>query len=366
MKVVAMALLCLFLLTGGAAAAEPGGSESYIDTGSLESGLPDDVKDSLGGLTPDNGDVQSGLKGLWDKALGAFREHLRKSSGMAFAMVAVCALVGLVSAFAKSGGIGIPDNVTDMASVCALVTLCFSTVGSLLQDCHKAIEGLSVFSKALIPVFTAATAVAGKPVSAVSSSAATVLFSGILIELALHVFLPAVYLYIGATAAGLLSGQGVLTRAAELIRWACVTFYKAFVMIFMGYITPSGVVTGGADAAAVKTARVAITGAVPILGSIVADASDAILTGANVLRTAVGIYGFLGACALCLVPFVAAFSRYIVFKILAAVSSSLASGSAVKMIDGIADGYGIALGLLGTCCAIQFISLIVSTVVIRV
>ncbi len=365
MKVIAMAMLCIMLLTGGAAA-QSADTESYVDTGGVEESLPSDIQESLGELTPENGDVQSGLKGLWEKALSAFREHLRKSSGMAFAMVAVCALVGLVSAFAKSGGIAVPERVTDLASVCALVTLCFSTVGSLLQDCHKAIEGLSVFSKALIPVFTAATAVAGKPVSAISSSAATVLFSGILIELALHVFLPAVYLYIGTTAAGLLSGQGVLTRVAELIRWLCVTFYKAFVMIFMGYITLSGVVTGGADAAAVKTARVAIAGAVPVLGSIVADASDAILTGANVLRTAVGIYGFLGACALCLVPFVAALSRYIVFKILSAASSSLASGSTVRMIDGIADGYGIALGLLGTCCAIQFIALIVSTVVIRV
>ena len=47
-------------------------------------------------------------------------------------------------------------------------------------------------------------------------------------------------------------------------------------------------------------------------------------------------------------------------------SASLASGGSAKMIDGIADGYGIALGLLGTCCAVQFIALVVSTVVIRV
>lgn len=354
------ALLCLSVFSVPALAAE------WTDTGAVEESLPGDARDMLGGLTPENADLKSGLHSLGGNALGAFRRHMRTASGMAFAMVAVSALVGLVTAFARSSGIDLPQQVSDLASVCALTALSFSSVGSLLETCRKAIEGLSIFSKELIPVFAAATAAAGKPVSAVSASAAAMLFCGILVELALRVFLPGVYLYIGVTAAGLIARQEMLTRTADFLKRACVSFYKIFLMIFMGYITLSGVVSGGADAAAVQTARVAISSTVPVLGSIVADASDAILTGAGMLRGAVGIYGFLGACALCLVPFAAALARYLVFKVLGVVSASLASGNTAKMIDGIAEGYGIALGLLGTCCAVQFIALIVSTVVIRV
>ena len=360
LKAVWAAMLCALCLTAPVLAAETG-----ADTGSLEQSLPDDVRSSLGDLTPENADIKGGLSALGRKALDALREHLREASGMAFSMVAVCALVGLASAFARSAGLGLPEQITDMASVCALTVLCFTSMGSLLEACRKAIEGLSLFTKALIPAFAAATAAAGKPVSAVSSSAAAMLFCGVLIELALRVFLPGVYLYIGVTATGIIARQDVLTRIAELIKWVCVTFYKGFLMVFMGYITLSGVVSGGADAAAVRTARVAITGAVPVLGSVVADASDAILTGAGVLRGAIGIYGFLGACALCLTPFVSALTRYLVFKALSVVSASMAQGGTSKMIDGISEGYGIALGLLGTCCAVQFISMIVSTVVMQ-
>ncbi len=360
MKTFFVLLLCALLISAPALAAE------WIDTDPIEQNLPSEARDSLGTLTPENADLKGGLHSLGEKAIGLFRQHIRTASGMAFAMVAVCALAGMITAFARSSGLNLPEQVTDIASICALTVLCFSSVGSLLSACRAAIEGLSVFSRALIPVFAAATAVAGKPVSAVSASAATILFCGILVELALHVLLPAVYLYIGVTAAGLIARQDVLNRAAHFIKWVCVSFYKGFLMVFMGYITLSGVISGGADAAAVKTARIAITGAVPVLGSIVADASDAILTGAGVLRGAVGIYGFLGACALCLAPFVSALTRYLVFKIMGVASASLASGGSAKMIDGIADGYGIALGLLGTCCAVQFIALVVSTVVIRV
>lgn len=365
MKAVLAVLLCVFLLGIPASAADAAG-EYGVDTRALEQSLSDEARDSLGSLTPENGDVEGGLRSLWTRAVDAFREHLHETSGVAFAMVAICALIGLVTAFARSAGLSLPIHMAEIASVCTLAVMCFTSIGSLLEACRKAIEGMSLFSKALIPAFAAATAVAGKPVSAVSSSAAAILFSGVLIELALHVFLPGVYLYIGVTAAGIIARQDVLTRVAELIKWACVSFYKVFVMIFMGYMTLSGVVSGGADAAAVKTARVAIAGAVPVLGSVVADASDAILTGAGVLRSALGIYGFLGACALCLIPFVSALTRYLVFKALSVASASLAQGGTAQMVDGIAEGYGIALGLLGTCCAVQFISLVVSTVVIRI
>ena len=195
-----------------------------VDTQSVESSLPRDARDSLGGLTPASGDVQGGVKSLWNSALGLFKNHAKSASGMAFAMVAVCALVGLVTSFAGSTGSSLPAQTTDIASVCALVVLCFSSMGSLLADCTKAIEGLSLFNKALIPAFAAATAVAGKPASAVASAGATVLFSSVLVELALKVFLPGVYLYIGAVAAGLISKQDVLTRVAGLLKWSRVSF----------------------------------------------------------------------------------------------------------------------------------------------
>ena len=202
LKAVLAVLLCALCLTLPALAAEYG-----VDTGALEQSLPDDVRDSLGGLTPGKCRRCEWIAVAVAKSAERFREHLREASGMAFAMVSVCALVGLVTSFVRSAGVSLPEHIVDMASVCALTVMCFTSIGSLLEACRKAIEGLSLFSKALIPAFAAATAVAGEPVSAVSSSAAAILFCSILVELALRVFLPGVYLYIGVTAAELSPGR---------------------------------------------------------------------------------------------------------------------------------------------------------------
>ena len=89
------------------------------------------------------------------------------------------------------------------------------------------------------------------------------------------------------------------------------------------------------------------------------------------LKTPSGIYGFIGAAAICLVPFVAVLVKVMVFKLLAVFSSStrylrvLCGGRLQKLLDDICDSYSIALGLLGTCCAIQFLSFVISSTVIK-
>ena len=55
-------------------------------------------------------------------------------------------------------------------------------------------------------------------------------------------------------------------------------------LAFVGYLTASGAIAGSVDAAAVKTAKLAISRAIPVVGGILADASETVLAGAGGLR----------------------------------------------------------------------------------
>jgi len=335
-----------------------------VDTSGAEAALPGQAREYLGGLSPSEGDAESGLKSLFDSALELLRSALGKNAATAFGILGICAISSVASAF-TSGIQGVSQKAVDMAAVLGILALCFSGTNDLMAGCAESVASLGVFSKALIPVFAAAAAVSGKPVSAVAASGASMLFSGIIVELADKVFIPGIYLFLTASAAGIIGENRLLQRLSDLIKWACHTFFRLFLTAFMFYISVTGVVSGGADAAAVKTAQVTISSVLPVLGGIVSDASDAILTGASVLRSSLGVFGSLGACAVCLVPMVSAFSGYLVFKILSAAASSFASPGASRMLDSLGAAYGLVMGILGSCCALQFISLIVSTVVTK-
>ena len=101
-----------------------------------------------------------------------------------------------------------------------------------------------------------------------------------------------------------------------------------------------------------------------ILGSVISDVSETLLSGAVVLKNAIGIYGFVGAIALCLVPFVTAAIRYLAFKLLTVTASGVSNGRMGKLLSAIAESYSMALGLLGTCCMLLFLSFVVGSVVI--
>ena len=131
------------------------------------------------------------------------------------------------------------------------------------------------------------------------------------------------------------------------------------------YITMSGVMSSGADAAAVKAARVTISGVVPVLGSILSDASDTLLTGARVLKNGVGVFGMIAAVAVCLSPFIRCLCFSLVYKVMAALGHSFSGGTVSRMLDSVGDAYAMALGLLGSCCALVFISMVVCTAVVN-
>jgi len=340
--------------------------ETGVDTGKLKDSLPSQASQYLGEYSPADTDAEKGMKRLYSSAMTLFRKELRSATAGGFIMVGICVLVSIGSGFVKTSNLSVSQKVLDITSVCAMMGVCFSSLGNILTDCSSAVKQLGTFSQALIPVFAAASAVSGKPVSAVASAGGTLFFSGIIIQLSLSLFIPALYFYIIMNGAGIVSENAFLEHTAGLCKNLIVMFLKGFLMAFTGYISLSGIISGSVDAATVKTAGVAISGVVPVLGSIIANASEALLSGAAILRGSVGIFGLLGACAICLAPFIRVLTHMLVFKILAAVSSSFAGGSTSKMLTGISNAYGVALGILGACCAVLFISIVVSTVVCRV
>lgn len=356
-----MLLCCLAVLSTHAFAAGDAG----VDTAKLKESLPSEASEHLGDFSPTDTNAEKGIKRLFSSALEKFRTELRSATAGGFIMVGICVLVSIGSGFVKASGIALSQKVLDMTSVCAMMAVCFSSLGNILTDCASAVKQLGTFSQVLIPVFAAASAVSGKPVSAVAAAGSTLFFSGIIIQLSLSIFIPSLYLYIIMNGAGIVSDNAFLEQAASLCKSLVVTFLKGFLMAFTGYISLSGMISGSVDAATVKTAGVAISGVVPVLGSIIANASEALLSGAAILRGSVGIFGLLGACAICLTPFIRVLTHMLVFRILAAVAASFAGGSASKMLSGISNAYGVALGILGACSTVLFISIVVSTVVCR-
>ena len=325
----------------------------------------DQMPESVQEVTTDLGDsmVSSSSRSLLGKGVGLWRQHLRESCKASLSILAVCVLLGLGQSFAGASGITLPGNLLSMVGVCAVALIALAGTGSLLTACQEALEEMDALLKGMMPAFVSAMAASGNPVSSVMASSATLMGAGLLLSLGKNLVFPAIRLFIILWAAGLMSENPTLQKAAGFLRWLCFASFKILLIGFTMYITMSGVMSSGADAATVKAARVTISGVVPVLGSILSDASDTLLTGARVLKNGVGVFGMIAA--VCLSPFLRCLCFSLVYKVMAALGHSFSGGTVSRMLDGVGDAYAMALGLLGSCCALVFISMVVCTAVVN-
>lgn len=339
-------------------------ASDVVDVSGLEMALPDEAAQYVD-IAPDSGDFKSGIGGIFRGFLELMHRGFRSSFAEGFIILTVGALAGMISLFAAPTDSAMLKKAVDITAICLVTLLCLSGASGVLESCSASINRLQYFSSALVPVYAVAVSLTGNPKAAISTASATLLFSNGLIFLASKILIPVIYLHILMSAIGRIAENKLIMSLAAMFRKGAVGFFKYFLMLYTGYITMSGLISAGADAVTLKTAKVTISGSVPVLGSVISDVSEAILSGSVILKNAVGIYGFIGALAVCLAPFVAAAARLIVFKLLSLVSSSLSTGSLAGLLDSISDSYSMALGLLGTCCAIQFLSFVICSVVIK-
>lgn len=217
---------------------------------------------------------------------------------------------------------------------------------------------MTSFANVLLPAVAVVTAATGAVTGAAARQLAAALFSGLLANLISGLLVPLLYGYIAASVAQAALGREELKRMADLLKWTVTTLLTITTIAFVSYLTASGVVAGTADAAAVKAAKFAISGAVPVVGGILSDAAETVLASAGVLRGTVGVFGMVTVLGLCLVPLLRLAVHYLAYKLVAALASALGSGPPCALVDRLSSAFGLVLGMMGASCLLLLITLV--------
>ena len=271
-------------------------------------------------------------------------------------IVVACAMAENVSGESLKTGL----EPARLAGVAAVTAVAAADVNALLSLGTQAMDQMDVFSKALLPAMTAACAANGAPVSAAARQGVTLLGFSLLMTLIRQLLIPLVYGYVAASAAHAALGNEGLKRLAGLLKSIVATLLGALLTAFVFYLTISGAVAGNADAVAQKTAKMAISGMVPVVGGILSDAADTVVAGAGVLKGTVGTLGLVAVLAICLLPFLRLGLHYLVYKCAAALAGTVSPGPLSGLIDAIGSAFALILGMVGGCALILYVALITS------
>lgn len=285
-----------------------------------------------------------------------FRQRIRGASSVLLVVV----LCGAVDGFYQGAGSAKVTSFLPMAGALSVTMLTVGGLDSLIGLGAKTIGDLSDFSRVLLPALAAASAASGSVSAAAVQQVTTVFFADLLMGLINGLLVPLVYLYVGAlTAAACLPGNR-LGAIAEALKKLITWMLMGFVLAFTVYLSMVRVIAGSADSAAVKVTKAAISGAVPVVGSILSEAAETVLAGAGMLKNTIGIFGMLAILASCAQPFLQLGVQYLLYKGAAFLAAAIGAPSLCKLIDGLGGAFGLVLGMTGSCALLLLISLLSS------
>lgn len=292
--------------------------------------------------------------GLWyviKSAIAEFQPSLAEAAGVCLCLIAVVLLISLLDSFSSAS-----KPICRLAGVLCISLLLFQPTNSMIWLGTDTITTISDYGKLLLPVMTGALAAQGGITSSSALYTGTAFFDAFLSAIIAKLIVPLLYVYLCLCMANRFLGESLLQRVQKFVKWAMTWCLKTTLYVFSGYLGITRVVSGTVDAASIKATKLTISGAVPVVGGILSDASEAILVGAGVMKSSVGVYGLLAILASWIGPFLQIGSQYLLLKATAAICGTIGTKETAGMISDFSGAMGMLLAMTGTVCLLLLIS----------
>ncbi len=313
---------------------------------------PEAPKDALDLMPVERSTFSQDLWTVVKGAVSKLHPDLAAAAGVCTSLVAVTMAVAVVNSMPGKTG-----NIVQLVGVIAVSGLLLQQSGSMIRTGAQTVTELSEYGKLLLPVMTAALAAQGGITASGALYATTTVFNAVLTAGISAILIPLLYCQLALSVASCATGQSLLEKICGFVKWLATWLLKTALYVFTGFIGITGVVSGTADATALKATRLTMSSMIPVVGGILSDASEAVLVGAGVMKNAAGTYGLIAVIAIWIWPFLQIGVRYLLLKLTAAVCGVFGVKQVSALVGAFSNAMGLLLGMTSAICVILLISL---------
>lgn len=340
MRRILALLAALWVLTIPAVAAE----SDPFGTARVREALPEAASELLEGQETDAADLTAGLGAILSGTMKARTGSFRSALGLCLRILGVVLLSAMLRAGeCQHGGAMV------LAGALAIGALCAGSVTGLFAQARQAVEDMTAFAGFLYLSMASATAATGAVGASGAIYGGTMLLCSLMTRAVESLLLPGISCCVALAIGSVAARDPGLRLAGDTVRQLMTTALKFAIVGITAYLSLTGVIRGTADTAAVKAAKLAISTAVPVVGSILSDASETLLVSASLVRSGLGVFGVLGLFAVAAGPFLETGVRYLLLKLTAAAASLTGEQELSDLIASLAGAMGLLAAVTGTC-----------------
>ena len=303
---------------------------------------------------PEN--TESFAEGLWSilkDGISSLAPAIAEAAGICSALIGVAMMLSCVKSISETS-----LKVVELAGTLVVSAILLRSSNSLILLGIDTVKEISDYGNLLIPVLTAALAAQGGIKSSTALYAGTACFNAVLSWLTATLHRPLIYIYLILSVANAATGESLLAKFQKFIKWLSTWGLKIILYVFTGYMGLTKVVSGTTDAMRLKATKLTISGMVPVVGSILSDASESILVSAGFVKSTVGVYGLLAIAAVCIEPFLTVGLQYLLLKATASICEVFDCKKVSGLIHTFSSAMGFVLAMIGAECLMLLISII--------
>ena len=253
-------------------------------------------------------------------------------------------------------------QITYFIQYLVIVTLVINTFISILDLTKESIENVVSFMTALIPLLITLMLSTGSLATSSVVEPILLIMVNIVGNFINTFLIPLLLISMSISIVSNISEKVQIDRLSKFLKSSIVWILGILLTIFTSTLSLQGSLTSSVDGMTAKTAKAAVSNFIPVVGKILGDTVDSVIGCGNILKNSVGIIGVIVVIGIVFVPVIKICILWISFKLTSAVCEVVADTKIVKLIDQIADGYKILLGIL---ISVSLMFIIGITIVIK-
>ncbi|MCM1133098.1 MAG: stage III sporulation protein AE [Ruminococcus flavefaciens] len=266
-------------------------------------------------------------------------------------------LVIVFSTLMKSAGSAMPSNSADIYNMVCVMTAVTVIVPQLLTIYGETLQAIEVggsFILVFVPVFTAVSVACGGFTSAGIYHMMMLGASEFIVRLSESYLLPILSVTSALAVTGSIFPNTSLDSMVNLLKKAVTWAISITMTLFTGFVSLKCTITGKADGVTAKTAKMLVSGFVPIVGGAVSDAYSTVKGSFEVIGGTMGVAGIIAVALIMLPKILELFIYRAVMWIGSAVSDIFSADSISKLLKGIDSGLAVAQSVL-VCYGVIFV-----------
>lgn len=240
-----------------------------------------------------------------------------------------------------------------------LIIIALNSFRLAMEYAHEAIQTMTHFMVAMVPLLLALLASSGGLISAAFFHP-IILFlmntTGVVVQ---YVTLPLLFLAALLGIVSTMSEHYKVTQLADLLTKVAVGTLGAILTVFLGVMSVKGTTSAVADGIALRTTKFVTGNFVPVVGKMFTDAADTVVTASMLLKNAVGIVGVALLLMIVIFPALKIFVIAFIYKLSAAVLQPLGGGAIISCLNVISKSITYVFAALAIVSLMFFLSLTV-------